>query len=111
MSDTTTSVGGRGGATWGTYAGGVSVSFNTSQFVKKPNSKIRTVTVRLDKVDATQLKVDPAKVKSIAARGPDDGALPLVHKFRGRYKVGDGHNRIGGAIERGDTKIKVKLAP
>ena len=65
-------------------------------------------TVRLDKVDATQLHLDPAKVKSIAANGASDGTDPLVAKYKGRYKVLDGHHRVGGAIERGDTKIRVR---
>lgn len=88
----------------------MSIPFNTSQFEKKPNRKIPVRTVRLDKIDATQVKLDHAKVMSIAQRGADDGTLPIVHKFNGRYKVGDGHHRIGGAIERGDTKIRVKVS-
>lgn len=88
----------------------MSIPFNTKQFEKKPNPKIPVRTVRLDKVDATQMKLDHAKVMSIAQRGADDGTLPIVHKFNGRYKVGDGHHRIGAAIERGDTKIKVRVS-
>lgn len=88
----------------------MSTPFNTTQFEKKPNRKIPVRTVRLDKVDATQVKLDHAKVMDIAARGANDGTLPLVHKFQGRYKVGDGHHRVGAAIERGDTKIKVKVS-
>jgi len=89
----------------------VSIPFNTTQFEKKANRKIRTVTVRADKIDATQVYLNHAKVMSIARNGADDGTLPLVHKLDGRYKVGDGHHRIGAAIENGDTHIKVKLAP
>ena len=65
-------------------------------------------TVRLDKVDATQLKLDRKKVQSIAARGADDGTDPVVGKLNGRYKVLDGHHRVAGAMERGDTKIRVR---
>jgi ParB-like chromosome segregation protein Spo0J len=31
-----------------------------------------------------------------------------VAKFNGRYKVLDGHHRVGGAIERGDRTIRVR---
>lgn len=63
--------------------------------------------VRLDKLVATQGKLDPAKVSSIAAK-PPDGKDPIVHSHAGRYYVSDGHHRVGGAIERGDTHIWVK---
>lgn len=65
--------------------------------------------VRLDKVVATQNYLDPAKVKDIAAQDPSDMTSdPIVHRYQGRYYVGDGHHRIGGAIERGDTYVKVR---
>lgn len=88
----------------------MSVPFSTQQFEKKPNPKIPARWVRLDKIDATQFKLDHAKVMSIAARGADDGTDPIVHKFNGRYRVGDGHHRIGGAIERGDSRIRVRVS-
>jgi ParB-like chromosome segregation protein Spo0J len=88
----------------------VSIPFNTTQFEKNPNRKIPVRTVRVDKIDATQMKLDHAKVMSIAQRGADDGTLPIVHKFQGRYKVGDGHHRIGAAIEQGKTKMKVRVS-
>jgi ParB-like chromosome segregation protein Spo0J len=87
----------------------VSIPFSTQQFEKKPNRKIPVRTVRVDKIDASQNRLDHAKVMSIAERGADDGTLPIVHKFNGRYKVGDGHHRIGAAMEQGKTKIKVKV--
>jgi len=86
----------------------MSIPFSTQQFEKKPNRKMPATTVRLDKIDATQLKLDHKKVMSIAERGADDGTDPLVAKLNGRYKVLDGHHRVGGAIERGDTKIRVR---
>jgi ParB-like chromosome segregation protein Spo0J len=86
----------------------VSIPFNTSQFEKKPNPKMPRTTVRLDKVVATQGKLDQRKVQSIAQRGADDGTDPLVAPHKGKYYVLDGHHRVAGAIERGDTKIKVK---
>ena len=64
-------------------------------------------TVRLDKVVATQNYLDPAKVRDIASK-PPGGTEPIVHYHQGRYYVGDGHHRIGGAIERGDAKVKVR---
>jgi ParB-like chromosome segregation protein Spo0J len=86
----------------------VSIPFSTQQFEKKPNRKMPRTTVRLDKVVATQGKLDSAKVQSIAQRGADDGTDPLVAPFRGKYYVLDGHHRVAGAMERGDTKIKVR---
>jgi len=88
----------------------VSTPFSTQQFEEKPNRKMPVVTVRLDKVVSTQNHLDPAKVSDIASK-PAGGTPPIVHQFNGRYYVGDGHHRVAGAIERGDTKIKVKLAP
>lgn len=89
----------------------MSIPFNTTQFEKKSNRKIPVRTVRLDKIDATQVKLDHAKVMRIAQQGgADDGTLPLVHKFQGRYKVGDGHHRVGAAIEQGMTKMKVRVS-
>jgi len=86
----------------------VSVPFNTKQFEDKPNPKMPATTVRLDKVVATQRYLDPAKVQSIAKKGAYDGTDPLVAKHNGRYYVLDGHHRVGGALERGDTKIRVR---
>lgn len=86
----------------------MSIPFSTAQFEKKPNPKMPATTVRLDKLDATQLKLDPKKVQSIAQKGAADGTDPVVAKHNGRYKVLDGHHRVGGAIERGDTKIRVR---
>ena len=65
--------------------------------------------MRVDKVVATQNYLDPAKVRDIASQpaeaiDPD----PLVHPYRGKYYTGDGHHRVGGAIERGDKKIWVR---
>jgi hypothetical protein len=88
----------------------VSIPFSTQQFEKKPNPKTPRRKIRLDKIDATQYYLDHAKVKSIAQRGADDGTLPLVHAFNGRYKVGDGHHRIGAAIENGETYIDAKVS-
>jgi len=86
----------------------VSVPFSTQQFEKKPNPKMPRTTVRLDKIDATQLRLDPAKVRKIAAGPANDGTDPLVAPYKGRYKVLDGHHRVAGAMERGDTKIRVR---
>jgi ParB-like chromosome segregation protein Spo0J len=86
----------------------VSIPFSTAQFEKKPNPKMPRTTVRLDKLDATQGKLDQKKVQSIAQRGADDGTDPVVAPFKGRYRVLDGHHRVAGAMERGDTKIKVR---
>jgi ParB-like chromosome segregation protein Spo0J len=63
--------------------------------------------VRVDKLVATQGKLDPAKVQDIA-RKPQSGPEPLVHSYRGRYYVADGHHRVAGAIERGDKHIWVR---
>ena len=87
----------------------MSIPFSTQQFEKKTNRTMPVRTVRLDKIDATQLKLTPAKVQSMAQHGAGD-TLPIVHKFQGRYKVGDGHNRIGAAMERGDTTMRVKVS-
>jgi ParB-like chromosome segregation protein Spo0J len=86
----------------------VSIPFSTQQFEKKPNRKMPATSVRLDKVVATQGKLDSKKVQSIAARGADDGTDPLVAPHKGKYYVLDGHHRVGGAIERGDTRIRVR---
>jgi ParB-like chromosome segregation protein Spo0J len=85
----------------------VSVPFNTAQFEEKPNRFIPKVKVRLDKLVATQNKLDPAKVKDIASK-PAGGTPPIVHPLNGKYFVGDGHHRVAGAIERGDSHIWVK---
>jgi ParB-like chromosome segregation protein Spo0J len=65
--------------------------------------------VRLDKLVATQTKLDKTKVAKIAAKPaafvtPE----PVVHAHGGRYYVSDGHHRVAGAIERGDTHIWVR---
>lgn len=86
----------------------MSIPFSTQQFEKKANPRMPRTTVRLDKIVATQGKLDPAKVQSIAQRGADDGTDPVVAPHRGRYYVLDGHHRVAGAIERGDSKIKVR---
>jgi ParB-like chromosome segregation protein Spo0J len=87
----------------------VSIPFSTQQFEKKPNPKMPRTTVRLDKIVATQGKLDKAKVADIAAQAPSDiDTDPIVHPHRGRYYVTDGHHRVAGAIERGDTHIKVR---
>lgn len=65
-------------------------------------------TVRLDKIVATQGRLDSAKVQSIAQRGADDGTDPVVAPHQGKYVLLDGHHRVAGAMERGDTKIKVR---
>lgn len=85
----------------------MSVPFSTQQFEEKPNRKIPKVKVRLDKLVATQNKLDQAKVQDIASK-PAGGTPPIVHALGGKYYVGDGHHRVAGAIERGDTHIWVK---
>lgn len=70
---------------------------------------MRRTRVRLDKVVATQRYLDPAKVADIARQPAEDiSPEPLVHPFKGKYYVSDGHHRVGGAIERGDTHIWVR---
>jgi ParB-like chromosome segregation protein Spo0J len=65
--------------------------------------------VRLDKIVSTQVKLDPAKVKKIAAQPAEAiDTDPIVHPHGGRYYVSDGHHRVAGAIERGDKYIKVR---
>lgn len=87
----------------------MSIPFNTKQFEEKPNRYMPKTTVRLDKVVATQGKLDQGKVQAIARKDPSDITTdPLVSRHQGRYYVLDGHHRVAGAIERGDTKIKVK---
>ena len=86
----------------------MSVPLSVGQFQEKPNPRMPRTRVRLDKVVATQNKVDHAKVMDIAAHEPGDAAPPIVHAFKGRYYVSDGHHRVAGAIERGDTHITVK---
>lgn len=66
--------------------------------------------VRLDKLVPTQRTWDQAKVDSIAAEGAADGTDPIVHPFKGKYYVSDGHHRVAGAIQRGDTHITVRRA-
>ena len=66
-------------------------------------------TVRLDKIVATQGKLDKAKVADIASKAPSDiDTDPVVHAHRGHYYVTDGHHRVAGAIERGDRTIRVR---
>jgi ParB-like chromosome segregation protein Spo0J len=87
----------------------VSVPFSTQQFEEKPSRYMPRTRVRIDKVVATQNKLDPVKVAAIA-RKPAEAVspAPLVHKHQGKYFVSDGHHRVAGAIERGDTHIWVK---
>lgn len=87
----------------------MSVPFSTQQFEEKPNRFMRRTRVRLDKVIATQGKLDQAKVHDIA-RQPADAMTsdPVVHPHQGKFYVSDGHHRVAGAIERGDTHIWVK---
>jgi carboxylesterase type B len=87
----------------------VSTPLSTKQFVEKPNRLIPTRKVRVDKVDATQMKLDHAKVMDIARKDPAELPPILVYRHNGRYKVGDGHHREGAAIERRDLYIKAKV--
>ena len=50
----------------------MSIPFSTAQFEKKPNPKMPATTVRLDKLDATQLKLDPKKFVPILTVEVDD---------------------------------------
>jgi len=83
----------------------VSIPFSEKQFGKIG----RRARVRTDKVVATQNYLDPAKVRSIAAQPAEAVDDPLVHAHNGRYYVGDGHHRVGGALDRGDDKIRVRV--
>jgi ParB-like chromosome segregation protein Spo0J len=87
----------------------VSVPFSTQQFEEKANRYMPRTRVRLDKVIATQGKLDQSKVRDIA-RQPATSMTsdPIVHPHRGKYYVGDGHHRVAGAIERGDSHIWVR---
>jgi ParB-like chromosome segregation protein Spo0J len=87
----------------------VSIPFSTKQFEKKTNSKMPRTRVRLDKIVATQGRLDQAKVADIAAQAPSDiDTDPIVHPHQGKYYVTDGHHRVAGAIERGDHTIRVR---
>jgi len=87
----------------------VSIPLSPDQFEKKPNRYLPTVTVRLDKVDATQRYWDQAKVDDIAAKGvKETGITPIAGFVNGRYKLMDGHHRFAGAMQAGATRIKLK---
>jgi ParB-like chromosome segregation protein Spo0J len=87
----------------------MSTPFSPKQFEEKPNAKMPRTRVRLDKIVATQRKLDPAKVKDIASKPAEEISTdPVVHPLGGKYYVSDGHHRVAGAIERGDTTIKVR---
>jgi len=83
------------------------VPFNVEQFEAKSNRAMPRTRVRLDKLVATQHGLDKSKVADIASK-PASGPEPLVHPHRGRYYVADGHHRVAGAIERGDSHIWVR---
>lgn len=89
----------------------MSVPFSTQQFEEKPNRYMRRTKVRLDKLIATQGHLDKAKVADIA-RQPATAMTtdPIVHPHQGKYYVSDGHHRVAGAIERGDTYMWVRRA-
>jgi ParB-like chromosome segregation protein Spo0J len=87
---------------------GVSIPYNIKQFAEKPNRYLPKSKVRLDKLVATQHNLDKAKVADIASKPVDDGTPPIVGRHKGKYSVLDGHHRVAGAIERGDSYIKVK---
>ena len=87
----------------------MSIPFSTDQFEKKSNRYMPRTRVRLDKVIATQTHLDPTKVQQIARQPASSISTdPLVHAHGGHYYVSDGHHRVAGAIERGDTHIWVK---
>lgn len=87
----------------------MSIPFSTDQFEKKPNRLMPRTKVRLDKVIATQGHLDQTKVQDIARQPASDISTdPVVHAHQGRYYVSDGHHRVAGAIERGDTHIWVR---
>lgn len=87
----------------------MSIPFSSRQFEDKPNAKMPKTTVRLDKIVATQGKLDHSKVMDIAGKDPSEITTdPIVSLHQGRYYVLDGHHRVAGAMERGDTKIKVR---
>ena len=80
---------------------------SVKQFAEKPNRFMPRTRVRLDKVVATQNYLDPAKVRDIASK-PPGGPDPIAHYHKGCYYVGDGHHRVAGAIDRGDTHTWIK---
>jgi len=88
----------------------MSVALNTHQFQEKPNRFMPKTRVRVDKLVATQGKVNEKKVHAIAQKSPDEiSATPVVSsRHKGYYHVLDGHHRVGAAIERGDKYITVK---
>jgi ParB-like chromosome segregation protein Spo0J len=86
----------------------VSIPFSVQQFEEKPNARMPRTRVRLDKVVATQHKLDQAKVQDIARNPPSNENDPIVHAYKGKYYLADGHHRVAGAIERGDTHIRVR---
>jgi hypothetical protein len=89
----------------------MSIPFQTEQFEKKPNRAMPVVRVRVDKLVPTQTNWDQSKVDDIASKDPSQiDTKPLVHPFRGRYYVSDGHHRVAAAIQRGDTHMWVKRA-
>lgn len=87
----------------------MSVPFSTQQFEEKPNRYMPRTRVRLDKIVSTQVHLDKAKVANIARQPAAAMANdPIIHPHHGKYYVSDGHHRVAGAMERGDTHIWVR---
>jgi ParB-like chromosome segregation protein Spo0J len=87
----------------------MSIPFSSEQFEKKPTRTMPRVRVRLDKVVATQRGWDQKKVDDIARKGPyEKGTDPIAGVINGKYHILDGHHRVAGAIQRGDTHITLK---
>lgn len=88
----------------------MSIPFSTQQFEKKSNRHMPVSRVRVDRVIATQVRLDPAKVKAIASKpASSDDTPPIVTRHNGNFIMGDGHHRFAAAIERGDTHIPVRV--
>lgn len=68
-----------------------------------------TKDVEIDKLIATQNRVDTAKVKAMASSGGESAAPPTVVKFAGEHYIADGHHRVVAAWLRGDKTIKARF--
>lgn len=74
------------------------------------SDKLPEVELPMDSLVATQDRVDPEKVKAIAAAGVvASGKLPVVVRHKGKHYIADGHHRLAGEWLAGNETAKVRV--
>lgn len=74
------------------------------------SDKLPVEELPMDNLIASQDRVDPEKVKAIAAAGVvASGKLPVVVRHKGKHYIADGHHRLAGEWLAGQDTAKVRV--